>query len=260
MTFTEVYLQALIAIMAMMTVLWIASIPLKNVSIVDIFWGLGFVLSGWFYFFQSGGSGPRKILLVVLLTIWGLRLSFHLAWRNIGKGEDFRYRQFRMKYGGHRYWWISFFQTFLLQGVLMWLISAPLLGAQWSHDQPPLAILDILGIFFWTIGIIFEAGGDFQLARFTSDPANKGKVLSSGLWRYTRHPNYFGDACVWWGYGLISAGAGSYIPALGSLLMTVLIVWVSGVILLERTLGEKKPGYREYAERTSPFIPWFPGK
>jgi steroid 5-alpha reductase family enzyme len=245
--------------MSMMTSLWIVSIVLKNVSIIDLFWGFGFVLTGWIYFFFTEGYEARKILLMVLVTIWGFRLSAYLAWRNIGKGEDFRYQEFRKKYG-EKYWWISFFQTFLLQGILMWLISAPLLGAQIYFFNTSLNIFDIIGILFWIIGIIFEAGGDYQLAKFKSNPDNKGKVLDSGLWRYTRHPNYFGDASVWWGYGLISIAAGSYLPVLGSILMTALIIKVSGVALLEKTLTNNKPQYKSYVEKTSAFFPWFPKK
>jgi len=243
-----------------MSLLWIISVIIRNVSIVDIFWGFGFVLANGFYFISTEGFLPRKIILLIMVSVWGLRLSGYLAWRNIGKGEDYRYQQFRSKYGGKRYWWISFFQTFLLQGVLMWLISAPLLGAQYYGPEKNLGILDYAGIIIWITGIIFEAGGDFQLARFKADPSNKGKVLSSGLWHYTRHPNYFGDSAVWWGYGLICLAAGSIIPVLGSLLMTALIIKVSGVALLEQNLKEKKPEYRDYIQRTSAFFPWFPKK
>jgi steroid 5-alpha reductase family enzyme len=281
MSLFQIWVQALIVIMIMMTTLWVISIFIRNVSIVDLFWGLGFVITGWFYYFHTEGFEPRKLLLMIMVTIWGLRLSGYLTWRNAGKGEDFRYRQFRKNYGEKRYWWISFFQTFLLQGVLMWLISVPLLGAQYplpaeqyqlagvqfhlpgaqySSSVGHLGFLDFAGIVLWIIGITFETGGDFQLARFKADPSNKGKVLSSGFWKYTRHPNYFGDTAVWWGFGMLSVAAGSWLPALGSLLMTALIIKVSGVALLEKSLVSDKPGYKEYIERTSAFIPWFPKK
>ena len=247
-------------IMIMMSLLWVISVILKNVSIVDLFWGFGFVITNIFYFISTEGFLSRKIILLILVSVWGLRLSGYLAWRNLGKGEDYRYQQFRSKYGEKRYWWISFFQTFLLQGILMWLISAPLLGAQYYGQDRNLGILDYSGIILWIIGFIFEAGGDYQLAAFKADLSNKGKVLTSGLWRYTRHPNYFGDSSVWWGYGLISISAGSFLSVLGSLLMTALIIKVSGVTLLEKNLKEKKPEYREYIEKTSTFIPWFPKK
>jgi steroid 5-alpha reductase family enzyme len=260
MSFIQIYLQALIVILMLMTLLWGVSTLIKNVSIVDLFWGFGFVLTSVFYFLKTDGSEPRKIILLSLVAIWGLRLSAYLAWRNMGKGEDFRYKQFRKTYGEQRYWWISFFQTFLLQGVLMWLISAPLLGAQYYGHDDSLGIFDFAGIAFWIIGFSFEAGGDFQLAVFKGDPANKGKILDRGFWKYTRHPNYFGDSCVWWGYGLICIAAGSYIPVLGSVLMTALIIKVSGVALLEKSLKEQKAGYKDYTEKTSAFIPWLPRK
>jgi steroid 5-alpha reductase family enzyme len=260
MSFFHIYIQALLVIMILMTILWTVSVIAKNVSIVDLFWGFGFVLTAGFYFLKTEGYEPRKIILIVLVAIWGLRLSIYLAWRNLGKGEDFRYKQFRINYGKNRYWWISFFQTFLLQGVLMWLISAPLLGTQYFGQDKSLGILDFAGIALWLIGFSFEAGGDFQLAMFKSDPANKGKVMDRGFWRFTRHPNYFGDSSVWWGYGFICMAAGSYLPVLGSILMTAIIIKVSGVALLEKSLKEQKPQYKEYMEKTSGFIPWFPKK
>jgi steroid 5-alpha reductase family enzyme len=260
MTFLQIYLQALLIILSLMSFVWLISIFVRNVSIVDFFWGLGFVMACFFYFLKTDGSDIRKILLTIMVAVWGLRLSAYIAWRNYGKGEDFRYREFRKKYGEDRYWWISFFQTFLLQGILLWLISAPLLGAQYGGQNNPLGLLDYLGILLWIIGFAFEAGGDYQLARFRSVPENKGKVLNRGFWKFTRHPNYFGDATVWWGYGMICISSGSYLPFLGSLLMTGLIIKVSGVVLLEKTLVGQKPQYKEYIEKTSAFIPWFPKK
>ena len=260
MTFIQVYLIAFVSILSMMFVLWIVSSRIKNVSIVDLFWGFGFVIACFIYFLKADGLETRKILLLTMVSIWGLRLSIYLAWRNMGKGEDPRYRKFRQEYGEHRYWWISLFQTFLLQGVLMWLISAPLLGAQYYNAGNALTVFDFIGVFIWLIGFIFETGGDIQLARFKADPANKGKVLNKGFWHYTRHPNYFGDAAVWCGYAIICISAGSYIPVLGSVLMITLIIKVSGVALLERTLKVSKPEYKDYIEKTSAFIPWFPKK
>ncbi|MHC1774964.1 MAG: DUF1295 domain-containing protein [Lentimicrobium sp.] len=259
MTFLQIYLLSFAAIMLMMTILWLISIKIKNVSIVDLFWGFGFVVAGAVYFLSTEGTETRKILLMTMVSIWGLRLSIYLAWRNLGKGEDFRYQKFRKDFGEDRYWWYSFFSVFLLQGLLMWLISAPLLGAQFYAGNEP-GILDFIGVAIWMIGFVFEAGGDIQLARFKANPANNGKVLDTGFWRYTRHPNYFGDAAVWFGYGLICLSAGSYIPILGSVLMTALIIKVSGVALLEKTLKESKPAYQEYVRKTSAFIPWFPKK
>ena len=258
MPFLHIYLIAFAAILVCITVMWLWSIPIRNVSIIDGFWGTGFAICAGIYYYLTPTDDWRKILVTAMAVVWGLRLSIYLAWRNHGKGEDFRYQQFRKDYGEHRYWWFSFFQVFLLQGVLMWLISAPLLGAQLGAAAHPIGILDIAGIVIWCIGFAFEAGGDYQLTRFKANPANKGKVLNTGFWRYTRHPNYFGDAAVWWGFGLLSAANGAYWPILGSLLLTALIIKVSGVAMLERTLKETKPQYKEYIAKTSAFLPWPP--
>lgn len=260
MNFFQVFLINLGFILAMMTLLWFVSIKLHNVSIVDSFWGMGFVLSAIVYYFFTGATGLKSTILLILVILWGTRLSIYLAWRNFGMGEDFRYREFRRKYGENRYWWISFFQTFLLQGILMWLISAPLLGALFYQEPHEITLLEMAGLLLWLIGFSFEAGGDWQLTTFKTDPANKGKVLDKGFWRYTRHPNYFGDAAVWWGFGLFSIASGNYLPVLGSLLMTALIIKVSGVALLEKTLKKDKPEYVDYVRKTSAFIPWFPKK
>lgn len=248
---------ALVVAMVPMTLLWLISIPLRNASIVDIFWGPGFLLLAAFYATRTDGIGWRETLLLVLVGIWSLRLGGYLAWRNLGKGEDPRYRKFRADFGAHRYWWYSFFQVFLLQGILMVVISAPLLGAM-RGDRAELGVLDGIAVAVWGVGLLFEAGSDWQLARFKANPENRGKLLTSGFWRYTRHPNYFGDAAVWWGYGLLAISAGSPWSALGSVAMTLLIIQVSGVALLEKTLRVDKPGYEDYLARTSAFFPWFP--
>jgi steroid 5-alpha reductase family enzyme len=260
MSFLEVYLWAFPVIMILMTSVWIVSVFIKNASIVDPFWGLGFVLAAFYYYFQTDGFATRQLIVLVLTTLWGLRLSIFLFWRNAGKGEDYRYQNFRQNYGPERYWWFSFFQVFLLQGFLMWLVSAPLLGAMYFAPSGNLTIIDILAMAFWLIGFVFEAGGDFQLARFKANPKNKGKVLQSGFWKYTRHPNYFGDSAVWWAFALFSIAAGCYLPVLGSVMMTFLIIKISGVAMLEKSLKDKKPAYQEYVRKTSAFIPWFPKK
>ena len=254
------FLQAALIILVLVTLLWIWSVFIKNVSIVDLFWGFGFVVVNAFYVFISGELNTRKILILILVSLWGLRLAIYLAWRNIGKGEDFRYQEFRRNYGPERYWWFSFFQTFLLQGALIMIVSLPLLGINSSTSSGDLNVLDYIGIVVWIIGFSFEAGGDFQLARFKKDPANKGKVLNTGFWKYTRHPNYFGDSAVWWSYAIFSMAAGSYWQIIGSVVMTLLIIKVSGVALLEKTLKNTKPQYREYVQKTSSFFPWFPKK
>jgi len=256
--FLTVYLRAGGVILGLMILLWLLSVALRNSSIVDIFWGTGFVIVAWTAFLLTpDGFLPRKLLLAGLVTVWGLRLSTHILRRNWGKPEDFRYARWREE-SGRRWWWFSFFKVFLLQGILLWIISTPLIAAQVSRLPGRLGWLDALGVVVWAIGFFFEAVGDAQLERFKADPANKGKLLATGVWRYTRHPNYFGDAAQWWGYFLIAAAAGAWWTVLSPILMTVLLVRVSGVALLEKTLVETKPGYREYVRTTSTFLPWFP--
>jgi len=256
----NIFLQAALLIWGLMTILWIVSILVKNVSIVDLFWGFSFVIVNAFYVFITGELNPRKILILVLVSIWGLRLTTYLFIRNWGKGEDFRYKQFRKEYGEERYWWFSYFQTFLLQGALVLIVSLPLYGISMSSDTGRLNFLDYAAIAIWLIGFVFESGGDYQMARFKKDIRNKGKVMDKGFWKYTRHPNYFGDATVWWSYALISIAAGAYWHIIGSLVMTFLLLKVSGVSLLEKSLKDSKPQYREYIRRTNSFFPWFPKK
>jgi steroid 5-alpha reductase family enzyme len=259
MSFLAVYGLALAVILGLMVILWLVSLALKNSSIVDIFWGTGFVIANWVYFaLTPEGFGPRKWLIAILVTVWGLRLSLYILWRNWGKPEDFRYRKWRDE-AGSSWWWRSFIRVFLLQGVLLWIISVALLAAQRGAAQATLTFFDLLGIAVWLVGFFFEAAGDLQLARFKANPANKGKVLDSGVWRYTRHPNYFGDAAQWWGFFLIAASAGGWWAFYSPLIMTFFLLRVSGVALLEKTL-ETRPGYKEYIERTSAFVPWFPRK
>ena len=258
MSLLELLALSAAIVAASMAGLWLVSLALRNAGIVDIFWGLGFVLLAAFYFVAADGYGGRKLLVLVLVAAWGLRLSGYIFWRNRGKGEDYRYAAWRERAGG-RFWWVSLFQVFLLQGLLMWVISMPILAAQAADEPDQLTVVDLLGTAVWAVGFFFEAVGDWQLARFKANPANRGKVMRSGVWAYTRHPNYFGDATQWWGLYVIAAGAADGDWTLFSpLLMTVLLLRVSGVALLERAQVETKPQYREYIETTSAFLPWFP--
>ena len=194
------FFHASLIIGLLVTLLWIYSVIITNVSIVDIFWGMGFVIVNTFFFMTTENPSDRQIIVLVLVAIWGLRLSAYLGWRNYGKAEDYRYQEFRQRYGADRYWWFSFFQVFLLQGASILVVSLPLLAIH--HSSSALKILDFFAIIVWFVGFIFEAVGDYQLARFKKDSTNKGKVMNTGLWKYTRHPNYFGDATVWTAYAL----------------------------------------------------------
>lgn len=259
MPFLSAWLTAGIIILVLMTLLWLLSLYLKNSSIVDIFWGTGFFLSYWITAWSIGENLPiRAILLGALTTIWGLRLSVYIFLRNHGQPEDFRYAAWR-KEAGSAWWWRSFFKVFLLQGVILWIVATPLLITQ-AGDDTPLNLLDLVGALVWLTGFVFEAGGDWQLSRFKANPANKGKLLTSGLWSLTRHPNYFGDAAQWWGFYLISLSNGGWWTIFSPVIMTFLLMKVSGVAMLERTLTKTKPGYEEYIARTSEFFPWPPKK
>ena len=252
---TTVLITTFGATMSMMLVLWLVSLAIKNASIVDIFWGAGFAVIALVAFTLTDGYAPRKMLITGLAVIWGLRLATHIGWRNHGKGEDFRYQAMR-KRSRDRFALVSLYTVFGLQGVLMWVISLPLQFAQLAREPARLTWLDYLGAVLWLIGFSFEAIGDWQLARFKADPANKGKVMDRGLWAYTRHPNYFGDALLWWGFFLIAlATPGGLWTVISPVLMTTLLMKVSGVALLEKTLVKTRPEYQGYVRRTSAFFP-----
>lgn len=238
------------AITGCVVLLWLLSLRLKDASIVDLFWGLGFVIIAWIALALAGPS-PRGWLVAGLVSLWGVRLSVYLTWRNHGRGEDPRYVAWRTQHGD-RWPLRSLFQVFLLQGALMCLISLPVQAAIGSlADVGP---LDGVGAALVFLGVGFESVGDLQLARFKANPANKGQVMTLGLWRYTRHPNYFGDAVVWWGLACFGLAAGAWWTIASAGVMTFLLVRVSGVALLESTMM-KRPGYAEYVARTSAFIP-----
>ena len=250
----------LAAVLALMAGAWALSLVLEDASIADVFWGLGFVLVAWVTFFLADGHLPRKALITVLVTVWGLRLAVHIGWRKRGKGEDRRYQAWRSRYG-KKFWWVSLFTVFGLQGLLLWVISLSVQAGQISPAPAALGLSDFAGLAVWCVGFLFEAVGDAQLARFKADPANRGKVMDRGLWAYTRHPNYFGECLMWWGLFLIALSApGNLWTVVSPVTITFLLLKVSGVSLLEKSMEETRPAYRDYQERTSAFFPWFPGR
>jgi steroid 5-alpha reductase family enzyme len=247
-------IAAAIAIVALMLTTWIVSVMIKNASIVDIVWGLGFVVVAWTVRLTVEGDTTRQNLIVVLVTLWGLRLALYLAKRNIGHGEDFRYVLMRRKHGA-RFPLVSLYTVFAFQGALMWVVSLPVQLGQ-ADDGAPVGPLAVIGVFAWVVGFLFESVGDAQLARFKKDPANAGKVMDRGLWSLTRHPNYFGDAVQWWGIGIVAAEAGTAaIGLIGPAVMTFLLTRVSGVPMLEHSMAKRRPGYEDYVRRTSAFVP-----
>jgi steroid 5-alpha reductase family enzyme len=238
-----------------MLALWLLSLALRDASIVDVWWGPGFaVVAAAAWWLGAGGDAPRRALSTGIVALWGLRLGGYLAWRNWGRGEDPRYQAMR-RHWGPRFALASLATVFGLQGFLMWFVSLPVQAVHVSAGGP-LGALDALGAALAALGLFFEAVGDAQLARFRADPANRSRVMDRGLWRYTRHPNYFGDCCVWWGLYAIAAATPLGVWTFASpLLMTFLLLRVSGVALLERSIGRRRPEYADYAARTSAFVP-----
>jgi steroid 5-alpha reductase family enzyme len=244
------------AVLALFIAIWLVSVAVHDASIVDIFWGLGFVVVAWVCVAVGHGNQDRRLLLAILVTISGVRLAVYIARRNLGHGEDRRYVAMRQRDGG-RFWLTSFYRVFMIQAVVAWLISLPLqAGGSLGHVHG-LGVLDGVGGGIWLIGFAFEAFGDYQLDRFKADPENVGKVMDRGLWRFTRHPNYFGDATLWWGVGIVAlgAGAGAAWGLAGSAVDTLILTRVSGKPILEKDIEERRPGYRAYIERTSGFFP-----
>jgi steroid 5-alpha reductase family enzyme len=247
-----IYLRGLAVVAVAAFCTWLLSLPRRNVAVVDSLWSLLFLMTACTYAVGAPRLGPRAGLMLALVGVWALRLSVYITLRNRGQGEDRRYQAIRAR--NEPYFALkSLYLVFGLQAVLAWIISLPLLGAMLNPG--PLRPLDFTGVGLWLLGFIFEAGGDWQLARFRADPANRGEVMDKGFWRFTRHPNYFGDFCVWWGFYLMAAAAGAWWSIVGTLVMSLLLIRVSGVTLLEKDIGERRPSYRNYVRRTNAFFP-----
>lgn len=260
LSFIHMSLWNLAAVMAFMLMVWLLSLAKRDAGIADIFWGLGFILVAWISFFLGGGQGIKSFLVATLTTLWGVRLSMHLFARNWGQPEDRRYQNMRASHG-ERFWLVSLFTVFLLQGVILWTVSLVLQAVMHGEAPAQITWLDTLGLLFWTTGFLFETVADRQLARFKSRPSNRGKVMDRGLWAYSRHPNYFGEALIWWGFYLMAFHQENNAWLIVSpLLMTLLLLKVSGVTLLERNMEERRPQYAAYKKQTSAFFPWFPRK
>jgi steroid 5-alpha reductase family enzyme len=259
MTAVTVSLLGLAAAATFAALWWPVSVWLRNVAIVDGLWSLMFLLEAIVYAAAAptgfAAMGPRAELLLVLVAVWALRLSGYITWRNRGHGEDRRYQAIRAR-NEPNFAFKSLYLVFLLQAGLSWVISLPLLGV--ALGERPLGVLDAIGVVLWAVGFLFEAGGDWQLATFKADPANKGKVMDKGFWALTRHPNYFGDFLIWWGFYLIAVAAGAWWSLPGPALMSLLLMRVSGVALLEKDIGERRPQYADYIRRTNAFFPGWP--
>ena len=256
MSLTSVLLTSLGAVLVLMIGAWILSLIREKACVADSFWGIGFVLIAWLAWSMGPGTS-RSLLVAVLISIWGLRLFSHVTLRNWGQPEDRRYMAMR-EHHGRRFWWFSLFSVFLLQGILIWIISLAPQLAQMSPVPARLTWIDGLGLFIWAVGFTFEAVGDYQMNRFRSNPANAGKVMDKGLWGYTRHPNYFGESLVWWGIFIIAlATPYGWWGLISPVLITVLLLKVSGVAMMEKDISQRRPDYEKYRREVSVFVPWF---
>ncbi len=252
----QAFLNVAVVVFGCMAVLWWISVLKKDASIIDGFWGASFVVVVTVLALQAEYTlMSRHWLLIALVGIWGLRLTAHITMRSIGKPEDFRYQEFRRKDPGG-FWWRSFFTVFLLQGAMVCFVSLPLMMIFQDHETP-LGFFDFLAVFVWAVGFAFEAGGDWQLTKFRNDPSNKGKILNTGFWAYTRHPNYFGDSTVWWAFYVMACSVpGGWATILSPIFMMFMLMKVSGVGLLEKELINSKPGYVDYIRSTPSFFPF----
>jgi len=248
-------LYGLIPALLLPSLTWIVSLFKGDVSIVDSLWSLIFLALCTTWFIACEYPTQRSVIVLALVAVWALRLSAYITWRNWGDGEDARYQAIRRN-NSPNFAVKSLFIVFLLQGVLAWVISLPLLAA--TTGSRPLNMLDALAIVVIIFGILFESIADAQLAAFKARPDTQGHVMDTGLWRYTRHPNYFGECCVWWGFYLFAVAAGGSWSILSPLLMTFLLLRVSGVALLEKDIVERRPGYGDYIDRTNAFLPGIP--
>jgi steroid 5-alpha reductase family enzyme len=244
-----------VALVAAFTVLWIASLPLENASIVDMWWGPAFVLASLVYAAPREAISVRGLAVIAVVALWALRLAWHIGRRNVGHGEDPRYAAWRTQHGAS-WWWFSWVKVFLLQATVAWIVSWPI-GAALRGAPGALTMWDLVGLSLALAGLAVEAVADAQLRRFKRSAA-RGQVCDVGLWRYSRHPNYFGESVVWWGLFVVAAGAGGVATIVSPIVMTWLLLRVSGVTLLEQGLAHSKPGYAEYVRRTSAFVPWPP--
>ena len=246
------YATGLIATLSVATMTWVVSLLKRDVSIVDGAWAVMFVAAATVYAYGADRHTGRTALVLTLIVLWAVRLSGHIILRNWGEPEDRRYRDIRERNQPH-FALKSLGLVFWLQAALAWIISMPL----WPALTVPVetGVFDLLALAVWTVGMGFESVADWQLSRFKADPANQGKVMDRGLWRYTRHPNYFGECLVWWGFYLFAVPTGAWWTIVGPLLLTFLLLKVSGVALLEQTIVERRPAYRAYMARTNAFIP-----
>jgi steroid 5-alpha reductase family enzyme len=251
----QVYFTALALILGVGIAAWVVSVIIRNVAFVDSLWSLFFLIAAVVFAADAAPLSARGLLVTSLVAIWALRLSIYITARNWGEPEDYRYQKIRAN-NEPGFAFKSIYIVFGLQGVLAWVIAMPLMPA--IMNSGGIGPIEVLATVLWMVGFVFEAGGDYQLAKFKRDESNQGKVLNTGLWRYTRHPNYFGDFCVWWAFYLFAFAAGGWWTLLSPLLMSFLLLKVSGVAMLEKTISSRRPEYADYIRKTNEFFPGAP--
>lgn len=254
----NIFVYSAVVVAVFFTIFFVIGQVLKNNSIVDVGWGLGFVVLSLSLALRDGLQSTKGIIVLVLVLLWGGRLAYYLLKRNAGKPEDYRYVNMRKRWGTKLVYLKAFLNVYLLQGVLLYIISLSYIEV-FNRGDKALTLIDFIGLGVWIIGFIFEVIGDAQLKNFKKDPKNKGRIIKTGLWKYTRHPNYFGEATMWWGIYLLAFTSGAIYTIVSPLLITLFLLYVSGVPLLEKKYKYNKE-FQEYKKITSKFIPWFPKK
>lgn len=249
----EILRKAITLVFIYFSIFFVVGTIIKNNSIVDMGWGIGFVIIAWFTTWTSGSKFLPNIIITIMITIWGVRLFAHIMKRNLGRPEDFRYANWRREWGQ----WViprAFLQVYMLQGIFMLIVASPIIILN-SKQSSTFTWTTTLGIIIWITGFYFESLGDYQLEQFKKNPENKGKILNTGLWKYSRHPNYFGESTMWWGIGLAAFGSGAgFMSFIGPAVITYMLLFVSGVPMLEKSFA-KRPGYQAYKAVTSVFFP-----
>lgn len=251
----SLYVDGIGVIVILSTLTWVLSLFLKDVSIVDSAWSLMFLVSGIYYYQSTITPDIRTDIFFGLLIVWSLRLAIHLTWRNWGEPEDRRYQDIRKKYSPN-FEFKSLFIIFVFQAVLASIVSLPVVSVMGTQSEATnVGVVEYVAILIWSIGFLYESIADWQLAKFKSDESNTNKVMNAGLWRNTRHPNYFGEFLIWWGFYIYAFSTGPWWVIISPLLMSWLLLKFSGVVMLEETIIKRRPKYQEYIDKTNAFFP-----
>ncbi len=252
------YIDGLMVMLVMAFATWLLSVYLRDVSIVDSAWSLMILVASFTYSSTLPYMGLREFVIISLVTVWAIRLSIHLTWRNWGEKEDRRYQAIRAKYQPH-FEIKSLLIIFFFQAILAWIISISLFSALSDEANYTITfttlVIDSIAVILILIGLFYETAADWQLAKFKDNPGNHGKVMDKGLWKYSRHPNYFGECLIWWGFFFFALATGAWWSVISPIIMTWLLLKFSGVVMLEETITERRPEYSNYIKTTNAFFP-----